>query len=225
MKQGPDIALVASLIGDPARANMLVALMDGCALTAGELAEEAGVAPSTASSHLAKLRAGGLVAERKQGRNRYFSIADGAVAGLIETLMNLSGRLGHLRQRPSGKAPALKCARVCFDHLAGELGVWVFARLCQRRLLIGRGERLRMTRKGAAFAGGFGIEVAALAARRRPLCRPCRDWSEQEDHLGGALGAAVLERLFALRWAARETGSRIVRFSPSGEARFRALLN
>ncbi|MCP4327658.1 MAG: winged helix-turn-helix transcriptional regulator [Alphaproteobacteria bacterium] len=224
MKEGPDIALVASLIGDPARANILSALMDGCALTASELAEEAGVTPSTTSSHLAKLRGGGLVTERKQGRNRYFSLSDAAVAELVENLMSVANRLGHTRHRPGGKAPALKCSRVCYDHLAGEYGVWMYERLRARRLIVRRGGKLCLTRKGADFVGDFGIDVAALKSRRRALCTACMDWSELSDHLGGAVAAEFLGRLYDLKWATRQPGSRVVRFTRSGEAKFRALL-
>lgn len=223
MKLGPDIALVAALIGDPARANILLALMDGCALTAGELADEAGVSPSTASSHLAKLRDGGLIAERKEGRNRYFAIASGAVAGLIEGLLDVSEQLGHVRHRPAGKAPALKCSRVCYDHLAGTLAVWMFARLRALKVVAGTGEGLRLTKTGAAFVERFGLELAPLRSRRQALCRPCRDWSEGSDHLGGALGAAFLDRFLALNWASRVAGTRIIRFSPPGEKEFRSL--
>lgn len=223
MKCGPDIALIASLIGDPARANMLLALMNGCALTAGELAEEAGVTPPTASTHLAKLRSGGLIAERKDGRNRYFSIAGNTVAGGVETLMNIAEQLGHVRQRPSSNAPALKCSRVCYNHLAGTLAVWMFTRLRERKLISGRDAGLRLTRKGGAFVSGFGIDIEALQSPRQPLCRPCRDWSEQSDHLGGLLGAAFLDRFFALNWASRKAGTRIIRFSLAGEQQFRAL--
>ena len=225
MKSGPDIALVAALIGDPARANILLALMDGCALTASELAEEAGVTPSTASSHLAKLRSGRLITERKEGRNRYFSITGGAVAGLIEDLMNVSEQLGHVRHRASSKAPALKCSRVCYDHLAGTLAVWMFAQLRELRLIIGQGAGLRLTRKGGAFVSSFGIELEVLQSKRQALCRPCRDWSEQSDHLGGSLAAAFLNRILALNWATRVAGTRIVRFSSSGETKFRSLFD
>ena len=223
MRLGPDITRAAALIGDPGRANMLLALMDGCALTARELADEAGVTPSTASSHLAKLRSGGLISERKEGRNRYYAIAGSAVADLLEQHLILSERLGHLRSRPGSRAPALKCSRVCYDHLAGTMAVWMYAQLRSFRFLAGTGERLRLTRKGQAFVSDFGIEIEiqGLNSDRERLCRPCRDWSEQSDHLGGILGAAFLDRFLALGWARRIAKTRIVDFTPPGERHFR----
>lgn len=223
MKEGPDIAYVASLIGDPARTNMLLALMDGCALTISELAEEAGVSLATASSHIAKLEQGGLVSLRKDGRNRFASLADAPVGEAIENLMNLASRLGHWRARPGGKAQALKCARICYDHLAGEEGVWMYDRLRALRVLTGRGDDLRLTRRGETFVTDFGVDLSALRKTQRPFCRSCRDWSEQRDHLGGALGTAFLQRVYATNWATREPGSRAIRFTPSGIKRFRAL--
>ena len=122
MKSGPDIAMIASLVGDPARANMLTALMNGRALTASELAQEAGITPQTASSHLSKLEAGGLIEPEKQGRHRYYRLTDDDVAGVLEGLAGLAARTGHMRVRTGPKDPALRRARICYDHLAGDLG-------------------------------------------------------------------------------------------------------
>ncbi|MFI5024685.1 MAG: ArsR/SmtB family transcription factor [Alphaproteobacteria bacterium] len=224
MKTGPQIASLAALVGDPARANMLTALLSGSALTASELAAEAGVGLPTASSHLAKLAAGGLLAVEKQGRHRYFHLTGSDVADVLEGLMGLAARTGQLRTRPGPKDPALRHARVCYDHLAGELGVELFDSLARRRLLELREGQLRLTRKGAGFVAAFGIELAALARHRRPLCRSCLDWSARRSHLAGALGAALLARFYELKWARREPGTRIVRFSPRGEEQFRRLL-
>lgn len=126
MKEGPDIALLASLIGEPARANMLSALMNGMALTATELANNAGITAQTASSHLKKLKDSGLLKQQKQGRHRYFCLADDEVAVVLETLAGLAERKGHVRVRTGPKDPALKKARVCYSHLAGEMGVHMF---------------------------------------------------------------------------------------------------
>src|SRR3954463_8771268 len=135
MKAGPDIALVASLVGDPARCNMLTALMSGRALTASELAQEAGVTPQTASSHLAKLEASGLVEPEKQGRHRYYRLTGPDVAGVLEGLMGLAARVGHLRVRTGPKDPALRRARVCYDHLAGDLGVQMLDAMTRRQFV------------------------------------------------------------------------------------------
>ena len=224
MKTGPQIAALAALVGDPARANMLTALLSGTALTASELAEEAGVGLPTASSHLAKLQAGRLVAVEKQGRHRYFRLASQEVAALLEGLMGFAQRSGQLRTRPGPKDPALRRARVCYDHLAGELGVALFDSLARRRFLKLAEDEISLTRKGAAFVEGFGIELARLGRGGRPLCRSCLDWSARRSHLAGALGAALLARIYELKWARREAGTRILRFSRGGEEAFRRLL-
>lgn len=225
MKDGPDIALVGSLVGDPARANMLAALMTGRALTATELAQEAGVTPQTASTHLARLVDGGLLAVEKQGRHRYFRLADPDVAQALEALMGLAARAGHLRVRTGPKDPELRQARVCYDHLAGDLGVKLFDRLQKAKLIAGGGGDLGLTRSGSRFFADFGIALDALGGRRRPLCRPCLDWSERRHHLGGSLGSALLTRFFDLKWARREPNTRVVRFSPRGLAAFEAFLS
>src|SRR5215467_2133966 len=179
MKAGPSIAPIAALAGDPARANMLAALMSGKALTASELANEAGVTAQTASSHLAKLEDGGLIGAVKQGRHRYFRLADPDVADMLEKMMGVAARAGHLRTRPGPSDPAIRKARVCYDHLAGEMGVALFDSLVQRRLVAG-GERL--TRRGREFAGSFGLELDDLSRERRTLCRTFLDWSMRRNH-------------------------------------------
>lgn len=225
MKDGPHIARIAALIGDTTRAEMLTALMGGQALTATELAGVAGVSPPTASVHLAKLVEGRLLRLQAQGRHRYYQLADDDVARLLEGLMGVAWRAGALRLRSSPREPALRSARVCYDHLAGEQGVQLLETLLRRRLLRGPaspgGEPLALTPAGAAFFRDWGIEVDALARGRRPLCRGCLDWSERRQHLAGALGAALLQRLFTLGWARREGGSRVLRFTPHGLRRLR----
>ncbi|MFN3523502.1 MAG: ArsR/SmtB family transcription factor [Phenylobacterium sp.] len=222
MKLGPDIALVASLLGDPARANMLTALMGGAALTAGELARHAGVTAQTASSHLGKLRDGGLVAQRRQGRHVYFSLADADVGVVLEGLMGLAARAGHQRVRPGPREPALREARVCYDHLAGERGVAMLESLVAKNLISGAGEAISLTPAGARFMTELGVDLPALETSRRPLCRSCLDWSVRRSHLAGALGAAILERIFELGWARREPDSRLVVFNAAGRAAFEA---
>lgn len=224
MKAGPDIALVASLVGDPARANMLTALMSGGALTASELAQEAGVTLQTASSHLAKLASGGLVTPQKQGRHRYFRLSGPDVPAVLEGLMGLAARAGHLRVRSGPKDPALRRARVCYDHLAGDLGVELLDSLVRRGFLTPDRSGLATTPKGERFLAEFGIDLGAARRSRRPLCRPCLDWSARRNHLAGLLGAALLQRCFELGWAWRETGTRIVSFSSRGETQFAAFI-
>lgn len=210
---GADIAAVAALVGEPARARILASLMGGTALTATELALEAEVAPSTASSHLARLTEGRILRVEKQGRHRYFRLDGDEVAEMLESLMGVAER--HAPRRRSGPSdPALRTARVCYDHLAGERGVWLLDRLTERNLLAGPAS--------VEFFQRLGIDVPALAKQRRPLTRTCLDWSERRDHLAGALGAAILQRILALRWARRESGSRALIFSGAGEKAFQS---
>jgi DNA-binding transcriptional ArsR family regulator len=220
MKDGPDIARVAALIGDPARANMLTALMSGKAVTATELAEEAGVTLQTASAHLSKLDQGGLLRLRKQGRHKYFSLANDDIARVLEGLMGLAARSGHLRSRTGPKDPALRKARVCYNHLAGDMGVQLFDSLVDRRFLQAEAAALDLSKKGRAFVSDFGIDLGELASRKMPLCRECLDWSERRSHLAGTLGRAFLSSFEEKGWARRERGTRIVRFSRLGERAF-----
>ncbi len=220
MKEGPNIARVAALIGDPARANMLTALMSGKAVTATELAEEAGVTLQTASAHLSKLDQGGLLRLRKQGRHKYFSLASDDVARVLEGLMGLAAGAGHLRCKTGPKDPALRKARVCYNHLAGDMGIQLFDSLLGRRLLRRKETTLDLSEEGRALVRGFGIEIDRLTSQMTPLCRECLDWSERRSHLAGSLGRAFLSRFEEKGWARRERGTRIVRFSPMGERVF-----
>lgn len=220
MKEGPDIARIGALIGDPARANMLTALMSGKALTASELAGEAGITLQTTSSHLSKLQAAGLIRLRKQGRHRYFSLSGDDVGAVLEALMGLAAKHGHTRLRTGPRDPALRKARVCYNHLAGELGVRLYESLEARHHIREVGEGVDLTEEGAGFMTTFGIDIDLLERARRPLCRSCLDWSARRTHLAGSLGVALLDRFYDLGWAKRVDGSRIVSFSPQGEGKF-----
>ncbi|MEL7464943.1 MAG: helix-turn-helix domain-containing protein [Pseudomonadota bacterium] len=220
MKDGPDIAALAALIGDPARANMLSALMGGRALTATELAAEAGVTAQTASAHLAKLVEGGLLQQRKQGRHRYHALANEDVGAVLEGLMGLAAGQGRLRTRTGPRDPALRRARVCYDHLAGEMGVAMFDGLRASGGLAGDDDNVFLTGAGRAFAVEFGVDLDRLESARRPLCRACLDWSMRRTHLAGGLGAAFLSRMNDLGWARRVEGARVIAFTPAGEADF-----
>jgi len=218
MKEGPDIARVAALIGDPARANMLTALLSGKALTAGELAAEAGITPATASSHLKRLEQGGLIALRKQGRHRYFRLAGDEVGHAIEALLGLAASRGHLRTRTGPRDPALRRARVCYDHLAGELAVALFDSMAGRGFLALEACGVRLTGTGEGFVSGLGIALDGAAETGRPFCRACLDWSERRDHLAGPLGARLLQLSYASGWARRAADSRAVTITPKGQA-------
>lgn len=217
------MAMIASLVGDPARSNMLTALMSGRALTATELAQEAGITAQTASSHLAKLEAGHLVVPEKQGRHRYFRLSGPDVAAVLEGLMGLAARVGYLRVRTGPADPGLRRARVCYDHLAGDLGVRMLDAMTGNKLLREQDGSVSLTPKGERFVAGLGIDLPTLGGTRRPLCKTCLDWSVRRSHLAGSLGAAMLSRFYELNWAKREKGNRVVTFSPKGTARFNAL--
>jgi DNA-binding transcriptional ArsR family regulator len=221
MKDGPSIVGIAALIGDHARAEILTALVGGEALTATELAQVAGVTKQTVSAHLAKLTEARLIAVESQGRHRYFRLADRDVAQLLESLMGVAFRAGAVRVRSSPREPALRKARVCYDHLAGELGVLALDSLKERKLVRTGDDGLELTRKGEKYCREIGIDLEALGRERRPLCRPCLDWSVRRHHLAGAVGAALLDRCLESGWAKRRKDSRVVSFTPAGERAFR----
>lgn len=222
MKEGPDIARIAALIGDPARANMLTALMSGRALTVSELAAEAGVTLQTASAHLSRMEAGGLLWPCKQGRHKYFTLASEEVARVLEALMGLAAGTGHLRKRPGPRDANLRKARVCYDHLAGDMGTRLYDSLRDRGFLAITDAEVALTGPGADFVAGFGVDLEALRRKKAPLCRACLDWSERRPHLAGSLGRALLARMEAMGWARRDPQSRAVLFKASGEAAFAA---
>jgi DNA-binding transcriptional ArsR family regulator len=219
MNDGPHVAAIAALIGDPARANMLTALMDGRALTASELAAAGGIALPTASGHLARLVEAGLLVMRKQGRHRYFALSAADVGEALEALMGLAQRTGAVPVRAGPRDAALREARVCYDHLAGERGVALFESLRARGFVEGEAGALRLTDAGRVHVEALGLSLGDLATSRRPLCRTCLDWSERRTHLGGALGAALLDMMIARKWLRRESG-RVLRFSPQGAQAF-----
>lgn len=221
MKDGPSIVGIAALIGGHARADMLTALMTGEALTASELAHGASVTKQTASAHLSKMLAAGLLAVESQGRHRYFRLADRDVAQLLESLMGVAFRLGATRARFSPREPALRKARVCYDHLAGELGVLVLDSFEKRRFLRRTASGPELTAGGRKFCASLDIDLEAHAGQRRALCRLCLDWSVRRHHLAGVLGAALLAKCYGLGWARRARGSRVVQFSEAGERAFR----
>ncbi|MDS9470100.1 winged helix-turn-helix domain-containing protein [Paracoccus sp. MBLB3053] len=220
MNESPDIARIAALVADGARSSMLLALMDGRSMTATELAGRAGVTKQTASSHLAKLVDGEVLFVESQGRHRYFRLAGAHVATLLEALMVFSSdAAAPLRTGP--KVPELRRARICYDHLAGEMGVELYDRLREDGCLTGD---LELTAHGWDRLREIGLARDVLPRSNRPLCRTCLDWSMRRHHLAGLIGKAMLDRFFALSWARRQPDSRIIRFSPEGERRFRQWL-
>ncbi len=222
---GNTLAWVAGLIGDPARANILSALMDGRALTAGELAWHAGVSAQTTSGHLAKLAEARLVAVERQGRRRYHRLATPEVARAVEALMAVAGA-GPARHRPAGpRDEALRAARTCYDHLAGRLGTSLADSLRERGHVVVADEAdgaAAITDQGTRFLRDeLGIELAASG--RRPLCRTCLDWSERRPHFAGRLGAALCRRFSELGWIEPSRDSRAVAITGAGRLRLSEL--
>ncbi|HMA15146.1 MAG TPA: winged helix-turn-helix domain-containing protein [Kiloniellaceae bacterium] len=219
MSVDPSFALVGSLIGVPARANMVAALMDGRAQTASELAFAAGVTPQTASSHLAKLTDAGLLAVERQGRHRYYRLAGPAVADALEPLSHLAPatRAPERRSAQLRRVGELRTARFCYDHLAGRLGVALTDSLLQRRFLRRDEGDFRLGPKGRAFLEGLGLDVAAAEGERRHFARCCLDWSERRPHLGGALGAALADHLVRRKWLRRDRTPRKAVVTALGE--------
>lgn len=225
-----DIAVVAALMGEPARALVLMALLDGRALAASTLAVEAGVSASTISSHLARLVDGGLVSVETSGRNRYFRITRTEVAEAIEALARLAPAHPVRSLRQGTHAEAIRKARTCYDHLAGRLGVALLDALVNDQILeierrpedlpdpilgAGHARRYLLTDDGRSRLLSLGVEIEASS--RRPLTRYCVDWSEQRPHLAGALGNALLVRLVGLGWLIRGE-RRVVKVTQAGRS-------
>ncbi|QGZ61950.1 ArsR/SmtB family transcription factor [Paraburkholderia acidisoli] len=256
----PGLARVAALLADPGRAAMLWALMDGSARPAGELTLVAGLSPSAASGHLARLTEGGLLALDARGRHRYYRIATPEIAAAIEALMNVAqtatpvrpgtqagaradpdaGPISHAvadapggshtgsrpATRPARTVPLdMRHARTCYDHMAGEVAVQMFERLVDGGLLTRNGDTLDVTPAGTARLAGWGVDVPALRARRRRFACTCLDWSERRPHLGGALGAALLDSWTQRGWVERASRPRVLRITPPGQREFDALMN
>ncbi len=209
-------------MGDAGRVNILTALFDGRALTATELAFRAGVAPATASEHLSKLLAGGLLAVTRHGRNRYFRLASTDVARMLEGMMVVAGAVDAApaaRRATPRISLALRHARTCYDHLAGRLGVGLADSLVSGGLILLGDDAGEATEAGRSFFDAFGLRLDTRRTRRL-FCRPCLDWSERRPHLAGILGAALCVRCEELGWIRRERDSRAVAVTPTGQSGF-----
>ncbi len=206
------MASIAALLGDPARANILTALMDGRALTAKELAFAAHVSPQTTSGHLARLTDADLLTVEKQGRHRYFRLASPLVGQMLEGVMAVAGpEPGRTTAWRGGDA--LRTARTCYDHLAGRLGVALADSLTAAGHVALSPDGGEVTDRGHAFLCDFG---AVPLAGKRIFCRPCLDWSERRPHIAGRLGAALASRCLELAWIARQRDSRAVSITAAG---------
>ena len=219
MSQTANVSTTAALIADPARASMLTALLDGRALPAGELAYAAGITAQTASSHLAKLLDGGLLALETAGRHRYYRLAGGQVCHAMEALAAIQP-IGPVRHKaPTAEASALRNARCCYDHLAGRLGVAITNVLRERRFIVDAPEQLfAVTPAGTAWFAEIGLDIATLKATRRGLARQCLDWTERSHHLAGPLGVRLMCTMCGHGWLRRASNSRAVQATPKGQA-------
>jgi len=220
--QDIDISAVGALLADPARAAILLALLGGTALPASDLAQRAGITPSTASTHLARLLKAEWVAVERRGRQRHYRLASPRVAALLEQVACLAPRVPVRSLRGQQRAAALRLARSCYDHLAGQLGVALTEALLRQDVLRVEGSDFALTPEGAAFLRERGVDLPAAAARRRVFARRCLDWSERRDHLAGAVGVAVFAHWEAQGWIARHDHSRAVALTPQGRAQLPA---
>lgn len=212
----PDISKLASLLGEPSRARIMTALMCGRALTATELALAADVMPQTASSHLQRLCEANLLIRRKQGRHRYFQLYDHEVAALVESMLTLTSRIDSHGPFTGPEDKELRYARVCYDHLAGEIGVSLYRTLVNNSWLIDHPESPMLTDSGRAFFLKTGVPEDCLRHSKRPVCKSCLDWSERNTHLSGKLGQWILLDILSKKWAVRDQDTRAVRFTQKG---------
>ena len=220
MITGPIIAEIAALVGDPARATMVSALLDGRALTASDLAGAARITPQTASTHLAKLTGAGVLSVVRQGRHRHFRLASPTVADMIDGIVAVALQT-RPRYRPlSREARALSAARICYDHLAGRLSVDLTDALVARRCVVLDDDAAEITSAGTRFFTEFGIKLPTGPSRRRHVCRLCLDWTERRPHIAGAIGIAITRRCFDLGWIERMKRSQAVIVTPPGRRGF-----
>lgn len=219
-----NVAEIGALVGDPARANMLEALMDRRALTAKELAVRAGITPQTASGHLSKMIAAGLITMEQHGRHHYHTLASAEIARMLESMQQVASTQN---MKEAGRTictgprdAAMRLARGCYDHMAGHLAVRITDAMLGRGQIEFDGDGGRVTDRGKVFLENFGIDITAAAHTKRVFCRPCLDWSERRYHLAGAVGAALMQRSLNLHWLKRQDGSRALTVTRAGQLGF-----
>jgi DNA-binding transcriptional ArsR family regulator len=220
MNGDADIAAAAALLAEPARAALVTAVIADGALPVTDLAERAGVAPSTASEQLARLVAGGFLNSEKRGRHRYYALADPGVAAAVEALALVAPQPPVRSLREATRSELLRDARTCYDHLAGKIGVALAQSLERQRVLVRNNGGYSLGPLAGMRLEAFGVELDALETLRRPVVRGCLDWSERELHVAGALGAALADRFFELGWVRRRDGNRSVEVTERGRAGF-----
>lgn len=211
-----DLATVADLMTTH-RAPLLLALLGGRAMTAGELAARTDISPSLASSHLSKLLDGELVSVEQHGRQRHYQLANPHVAEVIEAMLTIAPARIAQSLRQSNRGEAIRHARTCYDHLAGTLGVGLTEALQHQRVIKAADSAYQLTESGQQRLESLGLDIAALRQCHRAFARPCQDWTERRPHLAGALGAGIAERLLELNWLQPIPGTRALRVTDSGE--------
>jgi DNA-binding transcriptional ArsR family regulator len=217
MRADPDLATIGAALADEGRAAMLLALLGGEHLTAGQLARHAQLSPSAASNHLRRLRELGLIVDQRAGRNRFFTLATQDLADALEALARVAPTKPVRNLRQSHASAALRRGRTCYDHLAGRLGVAVTDALVERGVLTKHRDAFSVSLRGRAWFAELGIDVATVARSKRSFARICSDWTEQRAHLAGALGAAVTDTFFEQRWIQRLPSSRAIAITRAGE--------
>ncbi|QNR67990.1 winged helix-turn-helix transcriptional regulator [Paenibacillus peoriae] len=217
MSTKSNIAMIASLVSERSRAAILTALLDGRFHTASELAHMAGIKPQTASFHLAKMTEAQVVTVEKQGRHRYFGIQDPEVAQVMESLLSIAPPVPIKSFKHASENEALRLARTCYDHVAGQLGVQLMSFFIQKGILSEDQDGLYITEPGETFFTDFQIDLTQTRQKRRSFSHKCLDWSERRHHLAGALGNALLDRLFELNWIERLPTTRAIRITADGK--------
>jgi DNA-binding transcriptional ArsR family regulator len=212
----PNVVEIANLIGDPSRLAMLLSLLGGKALPAGDLAHSARISPQTASSHLAKMVEGGLLLHESSGRHKYFRLASREVGHALESLLAIAPSKSVRSLRESNELKKLRHARTCYDHLAGKIGVALTDQLLEMKFLEKSGNDFVLSVEGKERLRNFGVEVDPDPRKRRHYARQCLDWSERRYHIAGSLGAALTKRLFELKWIERLPNGRAVRVTNTG---------
>ncbi|KAF6573733.1 winged helix-turn-helix domain-containing protein [Paenibacillus sp. FSL M8-0228] len=225
MSTKSNVAMIASLVSEPSRAAILTALLDGRFHTASELAHMAGIKPQTASFHLAKMTEAHVVTVEKQGRHRYYGIQDPEVARVMESFLSIAPPVPIKSFKQASENEAIRLARTCYDHVAGQLGVQLMNFFMQKGILSEDQDGLHITDQGETFFTDFQIDLTKTRQKRRSFSHKCLDWSERRHHLAGALGSAILDRLFELHWIERLPTTRAIRITAEGKRGFKEIFS
>ncbi|MDN4080392.1 winged helix-turn-helix domain-containing protein [Paenibacillus polymyxa] len=225
MSTQSNVAMIASLVSEPSRAAILTALLDGRFHTASELAHMAGIKPQTASFHLAKMTEAQVITVEKQGRHRYYGIQDPEVAKVMESLLSIAPPVPIKSFKQASENEAIRLARTCYDHVAGHLGVQIMSFFMQKGILSEDQDGLHITQQGEIFFADFQINLKNTRQKRRSFSHKCLDWSERRHHLAGALGSALLDRLFELHWVEHLPTTRAIRITAEGKRGFKEVFS